>query len=62
MRMNTEYGMTVREFEMWKTKALARNDVQENLQKFRNKITDADVAYINNAAEAPDVNLFLKVI
>jgi hypothetical protein len=64
MGLQTGYGMTRKEFEKYKALALARNDVDENRKKFwkNSQITDADIEYMKKALEAPDVNLFLKVI
>lgn len=56
-------GMTRQEYTKYRAMVLAKNDVDENRKKFwGNQITDADIAYMKMAAEAPDVNLFLAVI
>lgn len=56
------FGMTRREYEMYRAKAIVRHDIETNQQKFRQQITDADVAYMVKALEAPDVNLFVDVM
>lgn len=56
------YGMTKKEYEKYKTLAYARHDVTENQQKFIKPITDADVAYMKKALNAPDVNMFIQLV
>ena len=62
MRIDNGMGLTMRQFNAWKTQVFAQEDIQNNVKKFRNQITEADVEYIKNALEAPDVNQFLGVI
>lgn len=63
MEIRIGCALTKKEFERLKALAVAKNDVAENRKKFwRNQITDADIAYMVKAMEAPDVNQFLAVI
>ena len=63
MSLQTGYGMTRKEFEKYKSLALAKNDIEENRKKFwKNQITDADIEYMKKAMEAPDVNQFVAVM
>jgi len=62
MNAHKGFGMTAKEFAMYRAKAYARRDVRENQQKFQTPITDADVNYLKKALDAPDVDQFLAVI
>ena len=64
MKLNDHkgFGMTAKEFAMYRAKAYARQDVLENQKKFQTPITDADVAYMVKALDATDVNQFLAVV
>ena len=58
------YGFTRQEYEAYKAKAYVRHDVADNRQKFQKNsvIGDAEIAYLRKAMEAPDVNLFVRLV
>lgn len=57
LKTHEGYGMTKHEYEMYRAKIIA----EDNQKKFRNPITDEDIAYLVKALEAP-VDLFVKII
>jgi hypothetical protein len=61
---HNEYGMTAREYGLYRNKAIARGVVREEMKKAgcRRAINKEDVAYLTKCLEAPDVNLFLRLV
>jgi len=57
-------GMTMKEFWLWKAKAYAKDDIEKNRKKFwRNQpIGEAEIAYLKNVMEAPDVSQFIALV